>query len=222
MKSFEEQKLNKAKIEIVRAQVERFRKFYSDYFHLEETIPMVEYFFETIYNLEGKEVWMHLAMDTYQRVKGMMKETTRTNLEALIDLNNLTDELDGQMAQLLLKKGWEGKRLSREEYDELYREFGHREKREKQLEIVLRNLRVFFELAHRPIAAYLIRPARFMAGLLGVSLLFESVESAYNAVLPVSPEIFESFIEQVEKREEAYIKSFLHFDTEKNLNHRQN
>ncbi|EJO67785.1 hypothetical protein LEP1GSC044_0133 [Leptospira kirschneri serovar Grippotyphosa str. RM52] len=62
-------KLKAARAEVVRAQVERFRVFYASYFHLEETIPMVEYFFEKIYNLEGREVWLHLAMDTYQKVK---------------------------------------------------------------------------------------------------------------------------------------------------------
>ncbi|TGK07288.1 hypothetical protein EHO59_04045 [Leptospira semungkisensis] len=207
MSSFEEHKLKQAKIEVVRAQVERFRKFYADYFHLEETISMVEYFFETIYNLDGKEAWMHLALDTYQRVKGMMKETTRANLETLIELNNLTDQLDGEMAKLLIERDWDGRKLAREEYDELYRAYGHREEREKQLEIVLHNLRTFYELAHKPIAAYLIRPARFMASLLGVSLLFDSVEKAYNAVLPVSPEIFVSFIEQVEQREWEYLNA---------------
>ncbi|PJZ50679.1 FFLEELY motif protein [Leptospira saintgironsiae] len=207
MSSFEEHKLKHAKIEVVRAQVERFRKFYADYFHLEETISMVEYFFETIYNLDGKEAWMHLALDTYQKVKGMMKETTRANLETLIELNNLTDHLDSEMAQLLIQKDWDGKKLSREEYDDLYKAYGHKEEREKQLEIVLHNLRTFYELAHKPISAYLIRPARFMAGLLGVSLLFDSVEKAYNAVLPVSPEIFVSFIEQVERRESEYLES---------------
>jgi hypothetical protein len=198
--SFEEHKLKQAKAEIVRAQVERFRKFYADYFHLEETISMVEYFFETIYNLDGKEAWMHLALDTYQKVKGMMKETTRANLETLIELNNLTDHLDSE-------RDWDGKKLTREEYDDLYKAYGHKEERKKQLEIVLHNLRTFYELAHKPISAYLIRPARFMASLLGVSLLFESVEKAYNAVLPVSPEIFVSFIEQVERRETEYLES---------------
>ncbi|TGK21014.1 hypothetical protein EHO61_03920 [Leptospira fluminis] len=212
MGNFEETKLKQAKIEIVRAQVERFRKFYADYFHLEETIPMVEYFFETIYNLEGKEAWMQLALDTYQRVKSMMKETTRSNLETLIELNNLTDKLDSEMAKLLLARDWNGKRLTREEYDELYRVFGHKPEREEQLRIVLHNLRTFYELAHRPIAAYLIRPARLMASLLGVSPLFHSVEQAYNAVLPVSPEIFAAFIEKVEERETQYLNSA--FDSE--------
>ncbi|EMM75600.1 FFLEELY motif protein [Leptospira santarosai] len=202
-------KLKAARAEVVRAQVERFRVFYASYFHLEETIPMVEYFFEKIYNLEGREVWLHLAMDTYQRVKGMMKETSRENIEYLIELNNLTEELDTVFAKHLVDSGWDGKRLSREEYDLHYGQMGHYEERMRQLKIVLRNLKVFYELAHRPISAYLIKPARFMASLFGVSALFQSVEEAYNATLPVSLSIFNSFYEEVEKRETEYIRTLL-------------
>lgn len=202
-------KLKAAKAEVVRAQVERFRVFYANYFHLEETIPMVEYFFEKIYNLDGREVWLQLAMDTYQKVKGMMKESSRENIEYLIELNNLTEEMDTILAKHLVDGGWDGKRLTREEYDLHYGQMGHYKERIRQLEIVLRNLKVFYELAHKPIAAYLIRPARFMAGMLGVSALFQSVEEAYNATLPVSSKIFNSFYEEVEKRETEYIETLL-------------
>ncbi|EMJ90636.1 FFLEELY motif protein [Leptospira alstonii] len=202
-------KLKAARVEVVRAQVERFRVFYANYFHLEETIPMVEYFFEKIYNLEGRELWLHLAMDTYQKVKGMMKETSRENIEYLIELNNLTEELDTIFAKHLVDSGWDGKRLSREEYDLYYGQMGYYKERMRQLEIVLQNLKVFYELAHKPISAFLIKPARFMASLLGVSALFKSVEEGYNATLSVSSSIFNSFYEEVKKKETEYIHSLL-------------
>ncbi|PTM48324.1 hypothetical protein CLV95_10853 [Leptospira borgpetersenii serovar Javanica] len=99
--------------------------------------------------------------------------------------------------------------MSREEYDLHYGQMGHYKERIRQLEIVLRNLKVFYELAHRPISAYLIKPARFMASLFGVSALFQSVEEAYNATLPVSANIFNSFYEEVKKRETEYIHTLL-------------
>lgn len=209
MSDLANKKLKAARAEVVRAQVERFRVFYASYFHLEETIPMVEYFFEKIYNLEGREVWLHLAMDTYQKVKGMLKETSRENIEYLIELNNLTEEMDTIFAKHLVDGGWDGKKLSREEYDFYYGQIGNYEERMRQLEIVLRNLKVFYELTHKPISSYLIKPAKFMASLLGVSALFQSVEEAYNAALPVSPNIFNSFYEEVKKRETEYIQTLL-------------
>lgn len=73
----------------------------------------------------------------------MMKETSRENIEYLIELNNLTEELDTIFAKHLVDSGWDGKRLSREEYDLHYGQMGHYKERIRQLEIVLRNLKVF-------------------------------------------------------------------------------
>ncbi|MCC6275748.1 MAG: hypothetical protein IT569_07810 [Leptospiraceae bacterium] len=197
-----------AKKEIVRAQVARFHEFYSEYFTKPETTPMVNYFFDKIYNLDGKEEWLDLAVNTFEKVKNMIKEQTRLNLEQLIDLNNLTDKLDTQMAFLLLEKNWEeGKELNSKEYRELYEELKHGEERKLQLEYVLNNLRKFYDLAHRPINAVIMKPARFMSKLLGVYPLFASVEDGYYAVLPVSSDIFESFYKEVKEKEWEYLHS---------------
>lgn len=197
-----------AKKEIVRIQVERFHNFYSEYFTKPETTPMVEYFFEKIYNLDGKEEWLDLAVNTFEKVKNMIKEQTRANLEQLIELNNLTDKLDTQMAHLLLDKNWEeGQLLNLNQYREMYIELNHSEERKLQLEFVLNNLRKFYELAHRPINSVIMKPARFMSKLLGVYPLFSSVEDGYYAVLPVSKDIFESFYKEVNEKEWEYLHS---------------
>lgn len=197
-----------AKKEIVRAQVERFHEFYSEYFTKPETTPMVNYFFDKIYNLDGKEEWLDLAVNTFEKVKNMIKEQTRLNLEQLIDLNNLTDKLDTQMAFLLLEKNWEeGRKIDSKEYRELFMELKHGEERRLQLEYVLKNLRKFYDLAHRPINAVIMKPARFMSKLLGVYPLFASVEDGYYAVLPVSLDIFESFYKEVNEKEWEYLHS---------------
>ncbi|MCU0825049.1 MAG: hypothetical protein MUF77_10450 [Leptospira sp.] len=196
--------------EIVRIQVERFHEFYSEYFNRKETIEMAKFFFETVYNLDGKEEWESLAFSTYEKVKHMMKETSRENVERLMELNTITDELDIRMGKLLISKGWDGKRkIDLTEYKSIYREFGEPELRKKQLEIVFINLKKFYELAHKPIAAFVIKPAAVMAKMLGVYPLFEKVEKGYYATLPVRKEVFSEFFSFVEKREwEFYDEMF--------------
>lgn len=206
MDRYPEEILRRAKAEVVRIQIQRFRHFYNEYFHKNETIPLVEYFFEKVYSLEGKEAWLHLAMNTFQKVKHMIKDTTRENVESLIEVNNLTEELDSAMAHMLLENGWEGETLTLEEYTDYYIELGEEEKRRRQLEIVLHNLKLFYDLAHRPINAILIRPAKFMSQMLGVYPLFKSVEEGYYATLPVPPEIFHAFYEEVEKKEWKFLE----------------
>ncbi|MDF3821160.1 hypothetical protein P3G55_14730 [Leptospira sp. 96542] len=194
--------LDLARREIVRIQVERFHLFYSEFFMNEETIGMAKFFFETVYNLDGKEEWETLAFTTYEKVKHMMKEGSRESVERLMELNSITDELDISMGELLLKKGWDLKSpISIEDYKQLFKEFGKAGLRKKQLEVVLFNLKKFYDLAHKPISAYVIKPAALMSKMLGVYPLFKKVEEGYKATLPVSRTTFENFFNIVEKKE---------------------
>ncbi|MCW7461160.1 FFLEELY motif protein [Leptospira limi] len=191
-----------ARREIVRVQVERFQLFYTDFFHRAETIAMAKFFFETVYNLDGKEEWENLAFQTYDKVKNMLKEGTRESIERLMELNSITDELDIQMAKLLLKKGWVyGNEISQDEYFQLFCELDKRELRKKQLEVVLFNLKKFYELAHKPVSAYIIKPAAMMSKLLGVYPLFKKVEQGYYATLPVNQTLFDEFYVLVKEKE---------------------
>lgn len=195
-----------ARREIVRVQVERFHLYYYDFFNRKETIEMAKFFFETVYNLDGKEEWEELAFTTYDKVKNMMKEGTRESVERLMELNTITDELDIQMAKLLLSKGWQpGKELDQEEYLALFCELDERETRKKQLEIVLFNLKKFYELAHKPVSAYIIKPAAMMSRLLGVYPLFKKVEQGYYATLPVGQDLFNEFYTNVKEKEWEFL-----------------
>ncbi len=191
-----------ARREIVRVQVERFRLFYYDFFHRAETIEMAKFFFETVYNLDGKEEWETLAYNTYDKVKSMLKDGTRESIERLMELNTITDELDIQMAKLLVAKGWVfGNEINQEEYLRLFCELDQRELRKKQLEVVLFNLKKFYELAHKPVSAYIIKPAAMMSKLLGVYPLFKKVEQGYYATLPVNQLLFDEFYALVQEKE---------------------
>ncbi len=205
MTEYTEEQLYKAKKEVVRAQVERFHEFYREYFNREETLLMVQYFFEKIYNLEGRKEWIHLAIDSFDKVKNIMKDSTRENVEKLMELNQITDHLDEQMAKLILEKGWKGEILSRDQYDMYFSEIGHSKDRAHQLQHVLTNLQQFYELAHRPINAVIIKPVKVMSKMLGIHPLFATVEDGYYACMPVRREIFDAFYEEVKAKEWAYL-----------------
>lgn len=135
-----------------------------------------------------------------------MKEGTRESVERLMELNTITDELDIQMAKLLLSKGWQpGKEMDQEEYFALFCELDERETRKKQLEVVLFNLKKFYELAHKPVSAYIIKPAAMMSRLLGVYPLFKKVEQGYYATLPVGQDLFNEFYTKVKEKEWEFL-----------------
>ena len=205
MTEFSEEKLYEAKKEVVRAQVERFHEFYKEYFNREDTILMVQYFFEKIYNLEGRKEWIHLALDSFDKVKNIMKDSTRENVEKLMELNQLTEKLDEGMAKLLLNTNWNGEQIDRNTYDTYFSEMGHATERAHQLQHVLSNLQQFYDLAHRPINAVIIKPVKVMSKMLGIQPLFATIEDGYYACLPVKKQIFEGFYEEVRNKEWAYL-----------------
>ncbi len=200
--------LYKARVEVVRVQVERFHNFYESYFSREETILMARFFFESVYNLEDRAEWEELAYKTYDKVKNMIKETSRENIERLIELNSITDQLDISLAELLIADHWQvGTKLTQQDYCEYYKKLGRKEDRKKQLEIVLFNLKKFYELAHKPIAAIVIKPEKKKKKMLGVYPLFKRVELGYNATLNVKSETFSAFYAEIEKREWEFLNS---------------
>lgn len=199
--------LDLARKEIVRTQIDRFRHLYSSYFDQPETIRMATFFFEKVYNLEEKAEWEDMALKTYGKVKHMIKETSRENMERLIELNHLTDTLDFAMGELLISKGWDGNtKLQKVEYDSLYSELGRKSERERQLTIVLLNLQKVYELAHKPIASAVMKPASVISKMLGVYPLFRKIEEGYEATLHVTRSTFDSFFKFVEDKEWLYIK----------------
>ncbi|MCE9599956.1 MAG: hypothetical protein K8S54_18495 [Spirochaetia bacterium] len=200
--------LQQAKVEIIRVQIERFHQSYAPYFQREDTRPMVEYFFDRIYSLENNQEWRRLALGTFQNVKNLVKEETRNNIEHLIELNELTESLDLALARLLVEQGYgAGQTIAVDRYRTLYLAAGQAVTRRRHLELVIQNMQSFYELAHRPINALLIKPARFMSRMLGIYPLFATVEEGYYAVLPVSRELFDSFLTEVRTKEWEYLNS---------------
>jgi len=196
-----------AKIEIVRVQIERFHEFYADYFRRPDTHAMVEYFFDRIYSLDTNQEWRRLALGTFQNVKHLVRDSTRENIEHLIELNELTETLDQAMAERLIARGFEAQKLSTDDYLSLYIECGHEQERKRHLELAIKNMRSFYDLAHRPINSILIKPARFTCKALGIYPLFAPVEEGYYAVLHIPRDLFQSFVDEVERKEWEYVNA---------------
>jgi len=200
--------LRKAQEEVVRCQVERFQKTYSKYFSQTDTVKLVQFFFEKIYDLDAQDTIIQIAINTYEKVKNQLAADTQENLENLIELNQMTHDLDRGMANTLLEKGWkEGEKLSQEAFLELYKEFGHEEERRQQLRMSVKCMIVSYQLAHRPFNDMLLRAAKGFAVIFGVQPLYDFVEEGYKATKIVKADVFNEFIDTVTDEEINYLES---------------
>ena len=196
---------------IVQSHIHRFETVYASYFEQKETRPLVDFFFRKIYNLDGKKERDELAIKTYEKFKTVIKDTTRKRIQNLVDLNEITDELDRQMAQYILTskslfKKWKSSHtLDEKVLIKAMKNSNTVEQKVQQLQMTLHNFLSFFDLSKQSKVEMLMKPARLMAKMMGVSQLFHVFEEGYKVSKPVSKDTFYSFIEDLKKNEVGFL-----------------
>lgn len=201
----EQTTLQNAKVEIMQAQVRRFKENYNEYFLREDSADLVNFFFERIYNLDSQGEIIQTAINTFGKIKSKLPAEIRQSIQDVIDLNELTHELDEGMAKTLAENGWDGKPIDTPRLAEIYRLYNHRKERVRQLEVMIKTLEFSHQLAHSPLGKLLLKPARLAARIFGVLVLFEFLEEGYFATRKVSPELFNDFLKEVETKEWQYL-----------------
>ena len=197
---------------VVNTHVRRFHTTYAEYFDDKSTRTLADYFFQKIYTLEGKSERDQLAVKTYNRFKGMLSEKSRERIENLLLLNEITDELDSQMAEIIRK---DKKYIVRHDGVEhvdlkklpmLYRKANDPEARIRQLKLIILNLESFFELSKHPLAGVVMRPVSLAARTVGAIKLYRIFEEGYNATKPVSKDVFFEFTQYVRGHETQFLE----------------
>lgn len=197
---------------VVNTHVRRFHTTYHEYFAQDSTRALADYFFERIYTLEGKSERDQMAMKTYNRFKGMLSEKNQERIENLLLLNEITDELDIQMANVIRKEKkyivtHDGtQHIDLKKLPSLYRKANDLAGRAKQLKLIIQNLESFFELSKHPLAGVIIRPVSLAARTVGAGKLYKVFEEGYNATKPVSREIFFEFTGYVRGHETQFLE----------------
>lgn len=200
---------------VVNTHVHRSRLTYKEYFDQKTTRPLADYFFESIYTLEGKHERDEMAVNMYNRFKSMLSEKSRGRIENLLLLNEITDRLDRQMADALRKdkklivKSDGVPHIDLKKLPQIYRKTSTLDDRVAQLRLVVQNLESFFELSKHPMAGVVIRPVALAAKTVGFSKIFKVFEQGYNATKPISKEVFFEFTQYVRGHEMLFLeKSF--------------
>lgn len=198
---------------IVNTHIRRFRNTYGEYFELEESHNLVQYFFNRIYILEGKAERDQMAEKTFKRFGSFISENSKTRLEKLMHLNWLTDELDAQMAEYIeanqgIYDSCRGQDFIADDImKKLYVNANTFESRVEQLSLLIFNLESFFELSKHPLADVVMKPIQFASAMVGAKKLYEVFEEGYKATRPVSKDLFYEFTSTVRKREKDFLEN---------------
>lgn len=197
---------------IVNTHIRRFHVTYHEYFAQDSTRALADYFFGRIYTLEGKTERDEMAVKTYNRFKGMISGKSRDRIENLLQLNEITDALDMQMADIIRREKkyivkHEGvQHVDLKKLPALYRKANQSADRVNQLRLIVLNLESFFELSKHPLAGVVMRPVSLAARTVGATRLYKVFEEGYNATKPVSKEVFFEFTQYVRGHETQFLE----------------
>jgi hypothetical protein len=132
-----------------------------------------------------------------------LPESALATLAAALEMDALSERLDGEMAITLRKMQGDKKALefSDEEYERAYQIVAQFEAREHQIELTQSIGLALDKLAHLPLLRGLLRMMRMPANAAGVGGLHEFLESGYAAFTHMKGG--REFIERVVERERA-------------------
>ncbi|MCB1316247.1 MAG: hypothetical protein KDK34_20450 [Leptospiraceae bacterium] len=149
-----------------------------------DTIP--EFFREHLYSPPNKEARDAALDNLYQKLKSVTGEEMTANIHRLILLNKLTDELDLETAQVLLKTDLkkvpdiENAALSVDQLNRAIQQAGRFEDRVRQIEMVAEALSFFFALSKLPMIRLVLAPIKVAASMVGALELVGTMEAGYN------------------------------------------
>ncbi|WP_405238762.1 FFLEELY motif protein [Lentisalinibacter orientalis] len=178
-----------------RWQAGRLERTYADLQERERYRPGVEFFLEELYTDKD-----YLPRDTQLEraspiLKRMLPAQAQESMRMAVQLEVLSQELDGEMTRAL----GAGTMIDEQSYAEAYRTVGRRDDRERQIGFILEAGRDLERLVKLPMIYTLIRMAHGPAHLAGFGALHDFLEDGFRAFRAMDGA--EEFLQAIEDRE---------------------
>lgn len=178
-----------------RWQAGRLERTYADLQERERYRPGVEFFLEELYTDKD-----YLPRDTQLEraspiLKRMLPAQAQESMRMAVQLEVLSQELDGEMTRQL----GAGTTIDEQSYAEAYRKVGRRDDRERQIGFILEAGRDLERLVKLPMIYTLVRMAHGPAHLAGFGALHDFLEDGFRAFRAMGGA--EEFLHAIEDRE---------------------
>jgi hypothetical protein len=180
-------------------QTQRLRRDFADLMVERQYRALGAFFFEELYaprDFSDRNASARKLNDLLRAAPGVRVAA----LDRVMRLMELTDELDMQLAALLLQDGY-GAGFDELTYERAYREADAYAPREEQLRLIVATVQDAHELAQLPLMIWHMRQIQPLAGALGFTALARFLVKSLEAVKPVRDlERFTTTLWEREKR----------------------
>jgi hypothetical protein len=178
-------------------QSSRLRRDYRDLAEIEQYKQVGEFFFTEIYgprDFSERDNGARRLQQFLHLVPGVVAE----DVEQVLELLELTNQLDTQLAQLLIDGG-APLHFSEEEYETAYRQQENYDERLTQLNLIDQSLRNVFRLSHIGLLGAALRRTKLVARLAGIEAIHQFLLRGYEALRVVTD--IEQFARTIYERE---------------------
>ena len=192
--------IEEALIEIRRYQTERLKNTYADFSEKPEYTRLVNFFFTQIYGTQDFGFRNESIKTLHQRLKGILKGEIIDAVGKVIELNDLTEMLDRQMAEAWLSRGGQPP-LDDETYREIYRSLDNYNDRVRQIELLIDATAAIHRISRSWWVGVSLKAVRTAAHIAGYGKIMDFLEAGYDAfhnIRNINP-----FLEAVKSREIA-------------------
>ncbi|GIX42060.1 MAG: hypothetical protein KatS3mg129_1793 [Leptospiraceae bacterium] len=206
------QELEIAKQIVVNQIIERLGKTYKDYIENVKGFDKIPSFFRNhLYAPANKKERDKALEELYKKLKTIVGQDLVENVYKLIQLVKLSDELDYEIAEELLKNHLKtieynkNTHLDFEIIEKIIHEKNQYEKRKKQIDLICESLSFFFALSKLPLIKLVMAPIKVAANLVGAEVLVDTMEEGYRIAKEIKD--MKSFIKDFKGRELSYLDS---------------
>jgi len=201
-----------AKQIVVNQIIERLEQHYEDYIKNVKGFNEIPSFFrQHLYAPANKQERDKALKELYQKLKTIVGQDLVENIYKLIQLIKISDELDYEIAEELLKNYLKDREynektnLDFEIIEKIIHEKNQYEKRKQQIELICESLAFFFALSKLPLIKLVMAPIKVAANLVGADALIETMEEGYRISRNIKD--MKTFIKDFRERELIYLNN---------------
>lgn len=201
-----------AKQIVVNQIIERLEQHYEDYIKNVKGFNEIPSFFrQHLYAPANKQERDKSLEELYQKLKTIVGQDLVENIYKLIQLIKISDELDYEIAEELLKNYLKDREynektnLDFEIIEKIIHEKNQYEKRKQQIELICESLAFFFALSKLPLIKLVMAPIKVAANLVGADALIETMEEGYRISRNIKD--MKPFIKDFRERELIYLNN---------------
>jgi len=181
-------------------QTARIRKTYADVVAMPQYAKLGEFFFEQIYGPQDFGFRNHSIKSLHHKLSGFLKGEIIDGVGKVIELQDLSDALDEQMAQLMLEERIR-EDLTMEKYAEIYRSLDNYEQRVYQIDLMVDAVTAIHHISQMRFIGWSLKVVSKAAHLAGMGKIIDFLVQGYDAFHSAKDIGF--FVQAINQREKA-------------------